>query len=145
MAIRNPNFADAGLFPGEAQHWALSCETKLESIAGFGAEPEIAWEDFEQWGERLSTLEDLTVVRAFFDSTSAGFEAFERGWENNLFLFEHSPALLTAAALGPNNVEDFETSWPVARTIISRRTDKWQPPTGLSLTMDLIPRPWIVV
>jgi len=145
MAIRNPSFSDAGLFPGEAQHWTFFSETKLESIAGFGAEPETAWEDFEQWGKRLSTLEDLTVVRAFFDATSAGFEGFERGWENNLYLFEHSPALLIAAALGPNNVEDFESSWPGARTILSRRKDQWQPPNGLILATDLMPRPWIVV
>ena len=109
MPILNPRFEDAGALPGEAEHWTLVAVTSLEVIAGFGADPELAWEGFERWFELWCRLEDVTVERAFFDDN--GFEAFERGWDNDVFLFELPPALLVPAPVGPDDVEDCESGW----------------------------------
>ena len=42
MAVLNPSFEDAGLLPGEAEHWTLVAVASLEAIAGFGAETSAA-------------------------------------------------------------------------------------------------------
>lgn len=109
MPILNPRFEDAGALPGEAEHWTLVAVTSLEAVAGFGADPELAWEDFERWFELWRHLEDVTVELAFFDDD--GFEAFERGWDNDVFLYELPPAQLEQASLGSENVEDCESGW----------------------------------
>ena len=62
MAVLNPSFEDAGLLPGEAEHWTLVAVASLEAIAGFGADPELAWEGFERWTELWLALDDVPVV-----------------------------------------------------------------------------------
>ena len=115
MAVLNPSFEDAGLLPGEAEHWTLRTLTSRELIAGFGPPPsggpELAWEDFESWIPLWRTLEAVSVVLAFFDAAPEGLEDFEETWENDLYLLEMPPAQLAAAALGPSDVEDCETGW----------------------------------
>ena len=51
---------------------AFNAVTSLESIAGFGADPELAWEGFERWVALWLALEDVPVVRAFFDTSPEG-------------------------------------------------------------------------
>ncbi len=109
MPILNPRFEDAGALPGEAERWTLVAVTSLEAIAGFGSDPELAWEGFERWFELWRRLEDVTVELAFFDDD--GFEAFELGWDNDIFLYELPPAQLEQASLGPDGVEDCESGW----------------------------------
>jgi len=123
MPVLNPSFEDAGLLPGEAEHWTLASVTSLESIAGFGADPELAREGFERWGALWLALEDVPVVRAFFDTSPEGLEDFEEVWENDLYLWELPPAQQLPASFGPDEVagvvgvfdgeprEDFEDQW----------------------------------
>ena len=111
MPVLNPSFEDAGLLPGEAEHWTLASVTGLESIAGFGADPELAWEGFERWVELWLALEDVPVVRAFFDTSPEGLEDFEEVWENDLYLWELPPAQQLPASFGPDDVEDCEGGW----------------------------------
>ena len=118
MALLNPSFEDAGMLPGEAAHWKLSAVTRLEEIAGFGTAPEDAWEDFERWFEFLATIDDVLVVLAFFDSALKGYEQFESGWDNAVFLYELPPAQLVTATFDGRAAEDCETGWsnvPYAR------------------------------
>lgn len=70
MALRNPSFEDAGVLPGEAEHWTLTAVTSLEVLAGFGAAPEDAWEDFERWHALLDSLDDVVVVLAFITASA---------------------------------------------------------------------------
>jgi hypothetical protein len=91
-----------------ADHWTLTSKTSLQEIAGFGSAPEVAWENFERWFDLLASLDDVTVVLAFFDSTLKGFEAFESGWDNAVFLYDLPPAQLVAATFGSNAAEDYE-------------------------------------
>jgi hypothetical protein len=111
MALLNPSFEDAGTLPGEAEHWALSAVTSREGIAGFGTAPEDAWEDFERWHTLLDSLGDVTVVLAFFDSALKGYEAFESGWANVVYLYDLPPAQLVTCAFGGGAVEDCESGW----------------------------------
>jgi hypothetical protein len=113
MALLNPSFEDAGTLPGEADHWTLTSKTSLQEIAGFGSTPEEAWEDFERWFDLLASLDDVTVVLAFFDSAFKGFEAFESGWDNAVFLYDLPPAQLVAAQIETlwSNVS-FARAWP---------------------------------
>lgn len=106
MALLNPRFEEAGVLPGEAAHWTLRAVTSLELIAGFESDPEEAWEGFERWHERLASLDDISVVRAFFDGAAVGFESFERGWRNHVYLREMPPALLVSMG-----IEGFEEGW----------------------------------
>ena len=76
MPILNPSFEDAGTLPGEAAHWTLTAMTSLEEMAGFGALPEQAWEDFERWFELRAELEAVLTARAFFAPGTDGFESF---------------------------------------------------------------------
>ncbi|MCL2726744.1 MAG: hypothetical protein FWD69_20185 [Polyangiaceae bacterium] len=117
MALLNPSFEDAGALPGEATHWTLTAVTSLEELAGFGDAPEEAWEDFERWFERLASLDDVVVVLAFFD-TLKGYEAFESGWDNAVYLYDLPPAQLATATFDGKDVEDCESGWsnvPYAR------------------------------
>jgi len=111
MAVLNPSFEDAGLLPGEAEHWTLVAVASLEAIAGFGADPELAWEGFERWTELWLALEDVPVVRAFFDTAPEGLEDFEEAWENDLYLWELPPAQQLPASFGPGDVEACEGGW----------------------------------
>ena len=111
MTVLNPSFEDAGLLPGEAEHWTLVTVASLEAIAGFGAAPELAFEGFERWGELWFALEDVSVVRAFFDPALEGLEDFEETWENDLYLFELPPAQQIPASFGPDDLEDCEGGW----------------------------------
>lgn len=118
MAILNPSFEDAGALPGEAEHWALSAVTSLEEIAGFGTAPEEAWEDFERWFDLLDSIEDVVVVLAFFDSALKGYEEFESGWANVVYLYDLPPAQLVTATFDGLAAEECETGWsnvPYAR------------------------------
>jgi hypothetical protein len=113
MPLENPSFEDEGTNPGEAQGWTITASTSLEKIAGFG-DPATAYEDFERWYEHVATLDDVDAVRAFFGILD-GFEAFERGWDNNLFFTEFELVQLLAASFNPTpntaQVETFETNW----------------------------------
>lgn len=115
MTVQNPSFEYAGARPGEAEHWTLVAVASLEEIAGFGPGPvgaaELAWEGFEDWFDRVTSLEDLTVVRAFFDVAPEGFEDFNENWENDLYFLDLPPAQQVAASFGPNDVEDCEGGW----------------------------------
>jgi hypothetical protein len=111
MALQNPSFEDAGVLPGEAEHWSFSAVTSLEVLAGFGAAPEEAWEDFERWYALLDSLEDVVVVLAFWGSALEGYEAFESGWANFVYLYELPPAQLVTCAFGGGAVEDCESGW----------------------------------
>lgn len=115
MAVQNPSFENAGARPGEAEHWILVAVASVERIAGFGPGPvgvaELAWEGFEDWFARAAALEDLTVVRAFFDLAPEGFEDFNENRENDLYLLDLQPAQQAAASFGPVETEDYEGSW----------------------------------
>lgn len=111
MALLNPSFDDAGALPGEAAHWILQALTSLEEIAGFGAAPEQAYEDFERWYAWLARFEEMATVRAFFDAAAFGYEDFERGWFNAVFLHELPPAQLVACTFGGEAAEDCEQGW----------------------------------
>lgn len=111
MALLNPSFEHPGALPGEAEHWTLTAVTSLEEIAGFGAAPEDAWEDFERWFELLAGIEGVAVVLAFFDGARKGYEAFESGWDNALYLLEMPPALLVTATFDGKPVETCESGW----------------------------------
>ena len=110
MAILNPSFEDAGALPGEAEHWALSAVTSLEEIAGFGTAPEEAWEDFERWFELLDSIDDVVVVLAFFDSALKGYEEFESGWANVVYLYDLPPAQLVTATFDGLAAESVQCS-----------------------------------
>ncbi|MCL2726694.1 MAG: hypothetical protein FWD69_19925 [Polyangiaceae bacterium] len=110
MALLNPSFEDAGTLPGEAAHWTLTAVTSLEELAGFGTAPEEAWEDFERWFERLASPDDVIVVLAFFD-TLKGYEAFESGWDNVVYLYELPPVQLVSATFDGHDAEDCESGW----------------------------------
>jgi hypothetical protein len=111
MGLLNPSFEVAGALPGEAQHWVLVSVTSLESIAGFGAAPERACEDFEGWLSFWGALADVAVVRAFFDVAAEGYEDFAEGWATDLYLLELPPAQLAQASFGPGDVEACEVGW----------------------------------
>ena len=111
MALLNPSFEDAGALPDEAEHWTLTAVTSLEELAGFGVAPEDAWEGFERWFDFLASIDEVTVVLAFFDSALKGYEHFESGWANVVFLYELPPAQLVTATFDGNAAEDCETGW----------------------------------
>ena len=118
MPVLNPSFEDAGALPGEAEHWTLSAVTSLEEIAGFGTALEEAWEDFERWFELLDSIDDVVVVLAFFDSALKGYEEFESGWANVVYLYDLPPAQLVTATFDGLAAEECETGWsnvPYAR------------------------------
>jgi hypothetical protein len=118
MALLNPSFEDAGAIPGEAAHWTLTAVTSAEEIAGFGAAPEEAWEDFERWFDLLDSINDVVVVLAFFDGALKGYDAFESGWANAVYLYDLPPAQLVTATFDGFAIEAFETGWsnvPYAR------------------------------
>jgi hypothetical protein len=111
MALLNPSFEDEGALPGEAAHWMLAAVTSAQVLAGFGAAPELAWEDFERWFELADDLARLTTARGFFNGARDGFEAFEHGWSLGVYLWELPPAQTVAASLGPDEVESCESGW----------------------------------
>lgn len=111
MALRNPSFEDAGLRPGEAQHWTLTAVTSLEVLAGFGPAPEEAWEDFERWYTLRASLESMPVVQALFDTLAEGHEDFEEGWANRLYFLELPPAQVVACPFRSGPVEHLESGW----------------------------------
>jgi len=111
MPLLNPSFEDPGTLPGEAEHWTLTAVTSLEVLAGFGTASEEAWEDFERWVTLRASLGDVTVVLAFFDGALKGYEAFDAGWSNAVFLYELPPAQLVTWPFGGGAVEDCETGW----------------------------------
>ena len=111
MAILNPSFEDAGLLPGEAEHWTLEAVCSAERIAGFGPVPVRAWEDFERWFELYRALEDVTAVRAFFNDQVDGFEDLEQGWSNEVYLRDLPEGQLAVCPFGGGHVEDMEVDW----------------------------------
>lgn len=110
MALLNPSFEDAGALPGEAAHWTLSAVTSAEEIAGFGPAPEQACEHFERWFELHVTIDDV-VVLAYFDSGLKGYESFDNGWGNHVFLWEMPPAQLVTATFEGFLVEACDAGW----------------------------------
>ena len=106
MAIQNPRFEVGGYFPGEAEGWTLNSQASLREFAGFGGEPEIAWERFDQWLEYLGALETPGIVTAFFDNGPEGYEDFEENWKNDLYLWE-----LPDGHVEGLGIEKLETGW----------------------------------
>jgi hypothetical protein len=111
MGLENPSFEAPGVLPGEALHWTLSSVTGREELAGFGPVPVRAWEDFERWHALLAALEDASVALAFFDTVAEGYEDFEEGWANAVFLRELPPAQLVTCAFGGGTLEHYESGW----------------------------------
>jgi hypothetical protein len=111
MALLNPSFEDEGAAPGLAEHWTLVTSVAGERIAGFGPEPEEAWEGFERWFELLLDFAPGSLAIGFFDSHAEGYEDFEDGWSNDLFLTELPSGQVVAAPFGGGVVEDMETGW----------------------------------
>lgn len=111
MAILNPSFEDAGAQPGEAAHWTLQTLASRERIAGFGPAPHEAWEGFEWWFDLLDDLAAVTVAIAFFDPLAEGYEDFNEGWGNDLYLTELPTGQIITAAFGGGVVEDLEDGW----------------------------------
>ena len=111
--------------PGEAEHWALSAVTSLEEIAGFGTAPEEAWEDFERWFDLLDAIDDVVVVLAFFDSALKGYEEFESGWANVVYLYDLPPAQLVTATFDGLAAEECETG---GATCLTRASGPTSPP-----------------
>ncbi|OGR04453.1 MAG: hypothetical protein A2284_09430 [Deltaproteobacteria bacterium RIFOXYA12_FULL_61_11] len=118
MTLLNPSFEDAGAAPGQAAHWTLITSVAAERLAGFGPDPHRAWEDFERWSELVLSLGQGDVALAFFDPLAEGFEDFEDGWDNDLYLIELPSGHVIAAPFGGGAVEDLEEGWdnvPYAR------------------------------
>ena len=111
MAIANPSFEDAGAAPGQAEHWTLRTSASLERIAGFGPDPYRAWEDFDRWFDLVLSLGPGDVVLAFFDPLAEGYEDFEEGWSNDLYLTELPSGQVVTAPFGGGAVEDMEDGW----------------------------------
>jgi hypothetical protein len=110
MALLNPRFADAGASPGLAAHWTLTAVTSLQVLAGFGG---TAREDFERWSPLLASLEDVTVVRAFYGDD--GSEDFKQAWENSAYLVELADGRLETCPFGEAAVETWPPATPFLR------------------------------
>jgi len=113
MAVLNPRFEDPGLAPGEAATWTLSTLVAAERFAGFGLDPVRAVEAFERWFDLQLAFAPAggDVVLAFFAPQQTGFEAFERGWANDVFLLQFPAGNAVACGFGQGPVEDIETGW----------------------------------
>lgn len=111
MAILNPSFEDAGVYPGEAEHWTLVAYTSLERIAAFGPIPYQAWEDFERWTEFMEYFGPGDLSVAVFDPLAQNYEDFEEYWDNDTYLFELLPGYIASASFGGKAVEDAEDGW----------------------------------
>lgn len=131
MGLQNPSFEVAGALPGEAEHWVLVSVTSLEAIAGFGAAPERACEDFEGWLAFWGALADVPLVRAFFDVAAEGYEDFAEGWATDLYLLELPPAQLVPANFAPGDVEACEVGWANAPFAID-----WSAVVGAAAVFD---------
>jgi hypothetical protein len=108
MPVANPNFRDPGPTPGSAAHWTITSVCQRARLAAFGPAPEGAQEDFEGWSTWQGEL--TTVVRAFFDGATDGFEAFE-AWSPGVLLVALTDSLLAACAFAGAGLEDFATGW----------------------------------
>ena len=111
MAILNPDFETPGADPGQAEHWTLIVHTAAERIGGFGPEPHRAWEDFERWVDFKGDLTDVEVILAFFDHLAEGFEDFNEGWDNDLYLFDLPTGQLVVCPFDGGAVEEMESDW----------------------------------
>jgi hypothetical protein len=109
MAVLNPSFETPGANPGEAEHWTLSTYTSKERIAGFGPEPFRAQEDFERWVDLLTSLDQTAI--GFFDPLLEGYEDFEEGWQNDVYLTELPTGHVAVAPFDGGAVEDMEDGW----------------------------------
>lgn len=135
MALLNPSFEDEGALAGEAAHWTLTAVTSLEAIAGFGAAPEQAWEDFERWLDLAADISDVLTSRAFLDFSVNGYEAFSQGWGVGAFLLELPPAQVVPATLGPDDIETYESGWSNASYLRD-----WRQATTATGVFDAEPR-----
>ena len=66
----------------------------------------------------LDSIDDVVVVLAFFDSALKGYEEFESGWANVVYLYDLPPAQLVTATFDGLAAEECETGWsnvPYAR------------------------------
>ena len=111
MPILNEGFEDAGSAPGEAAHWTLRSFVAHEGIAGFGPAPYVGWEGFERWFAWALGLEETTPTVAVFEPLREAFEAFEGGWDNDLFLVELPVGAMAIASFLGRDVEDLEVGW----------------------------------
>jgi hypothetical protein len=96
MALLNPSFEAAGALPGEAQHWTLSAVTSLESIAGFGRGPRACMARTSNAGSCCSGRARRTSPSCWrvLRHRAEGYEDFEEGWANAVYLRELPPAQL---------------------------------------------------
>src|SRR3989339_868812 len=111
MTLLNPSFEEEGPNPGEAAHWTMRTAAALERIAGFGPDPHRAWEDFERWSELVVSLGPGDVALAFFDQLAEGFEDFEDGWDNDLYLTELPSGHVVPTPFGGGTDEAFDAGW----------------------------------
>lgn len=66
----------------------------------------------------LDSIDDMVVVLAFFDSALKGYEEFESGWANVVYLYDLPPAQLVTATFDGLVAEECEMGWsnvPYAR------------------------------
>jgi hypothetical protein len=113
MALVNPRFEDAGAAPGLAAMWTLTTVVAAERLAGFGPDPARAVEDFERWFDLQLGFATAggDVVFAVFAPLQTGFEAFERGWANDVFLTHFPDGNSVVCGFGQGPTEDLESGW----------------------------------
>ncbi len=111
MPVQNPSFEDAGTEPGLALHWVLTTFVARERIAGFGPAPERGREDFERWFGWRRGLGDGAVVVAVFEPLREALEAFEGGWDNDLFAWSLPEGAVVLALFDGRPVDDLELGW----------------------------------
>jgi hypothetical protein len=111
MGITNPRFTDAGAAPGEALGWTLQTLVAGRRAAAFGPDPARAVEDFERWAAFFPAFDESAAVRAFFAPAMLGYEPFERGWSNDVFLAELTGGASEPCAFRGAPVEGFLAGW----------------------------------
>jgi hypothetical protein len=114
MALVNPTLQEAGPTPGSATGWKVASLCQAQQIAGFGPAPARSAEDFERWYELRGAFGVGSLVIAFFDAASQGYEDFTGGWTASAFLEAFSEALLDTCPFGGEQAEDLETGWLTA-------------------------------
>jgi hypothetical protein len=82
--IRNPDFSEATLLPGEAAHWRFRSHVSGVQIAGFDPPPHLSAEAFERWFTFFPVLG--AHIQAFWRPINADIEAFAAGWQIDAFL-----------------------------------------------------------
>ncbi len=106
MAVLNPRFETPGAYPGEAESWTLRTFVATIEFAAFTPEPLSSRDDFSRWYDFHFSLDECTVVVAFFDPNNEGYEDFEESWGNDYYLTEIPTGHVDICEF---DGEDFET------------------------------------